>query len=160
MPTYRFQCRSCGLNFKKRTTPSGKATCKCGSLQTVRMVPESVRVAFGSNSESPLPQNTGISAVDYSADRTIGESAAKIWGDVSDRNRRKREVLAENPGVSGDRLSRFSIDTREGVEFGADYLVMAPEEDNARKLACSIHQKALEAGVVPEADIGVPPKKP
>lgn len=125
----------------------------CGSYKTKRLLPSQLNTSFSVGDGNPTPQNTGISHVDYNADRAIGAAAAKTWLTVSDRNARKHELLAENPEVSGHDLSRFSLSCENGVEKGADYRIMKKEERNARDTAMAIHAKALEAGVVSPARI-------
>lgn len=153
MPTHTFQCK-CGFRFKKRTSGATRVTCdQCGSKRTKKLLPSQLRASFSAGDGSPTPQNTGISQVDYNADRAIGAASMKTWEEVSDRNARKHEILAENPDATGSDLSRFSLRREDGVEKGADYRVMKTEERKARDLGMSIHAKALEAGAVPAADL-------
>lgn len=154
MPTHTFQCKSCGFRFKKRTSGGTRIYCdRCGSAKTTKMLPSQIRTSFSAGDGSPTPQNTGISHIDYNADRAIGAGAVKKWEEVSDRNARKHEILGENPDATGADLSRFSIRSENGIEKGADYRVMKREERNARDHGMAIHAKALEAGAVPAADL-------
>ena len=144
MPTYSFQCPSCGLQFQKRVSVSKSKdmTCiSCGS-EVEKLVPENISVSFTGNTDgSLLPQNTGVSSTDYNADRIIGEGAAKLWKQISDRNAMKHQILAENPGVAGEDLSRLPDENGE-----LSYRVMKPEERKARETAMAIHKKARDLG--------------
>lgn len=153
MPTHTFQCK-CGSRFKKRVSAGTRVSCVvCGSTKTKKLLPEQLHTSFSVSDGTPTPQSTGISHVDYNADRAIGSAAMKTWEQVSDRNARKHEILAENPDATGADLSRFSLQRENGVEKGADYRVMKKEERSARDLGMAIHAEALNAGVVPVADL-------
>jgi len=153
MPTHTYQCK-CGFRFRKKTSGASRVYCdSCNSTKVTKLLPSQLRTSFSAGDGSPAPQNTGISHVDYNADRAIGTASMKTWEEVSDRNARKHEILAENPDATGSDLSRFSIRKENGIEKGADYRVMKTEERKAREFGMTIHAKALEAGVVPPAPI-------
>lgn len=153
MPTHTFQC-SCGFRFKKRTSGASRVLCEaCGSKKVTKLPPGQLRTSFSAGDGAPIPQNTGISHIDYNADRAIGAGAMKKWEEVSDRNARKHEILADHPDATGADLSRFSLRRENGLEKGADYRVMKKEERKARDFGMTIHTKALEAGVVPPAPL-------
>lgn len=101
MPMYRFQCLSCGLEFKKNCSPGTKASsCEsCGDNAGV-CLPKNINAAVRGDVNGIAPPSTGISGVDYSYDRVIGEDAANKWGIISDRQKDKIELIKSN-GVTG-----------------------------------------------------------
>jgi len=70
-------------------------------------------------------------------DRVIGRDAEQRWKTIESRQARKRQIIRDNPGVSGWDLSR--------TPDGQDYRVMKPEERRAADAATSLHDKATKA---------------
>lgn len=136
MPTYDFQC-DCGVQFEasakmsERTQP--KPCPRCG-LNAKPVLPATVQGHFRKEVTGPVPQNTGIHDLDTHIDRVIGQSAAQGRAVIEERVRRKREVLQDNPGVSGHDLSR----TPDG-----DYRVLKPEERGVHDRAQAINGAAM-----------------
>jgi len=121
MPLYQYQCYACGLQFEaiavaNEARKSKKCT-SCGELAKRRVT--STSFAFTKQVKGPTPTNTGVSAIDHDFDRVIAEDAKEKWGLIVQRQNRKRELLANNPGVTGHDLQK----TAEG-----DYRVMSKKE--------------------------------
>ena len=84
----------------------------------------------------PRPQNTGVHAIDYNADRVIGRDAEAKWRVIQDRQKHKQDVIRGTPGATGHDLSR----TQDG-----DYKVMTKAERKAAEKGRAIHRDALKA---------------
>lgn len=134
MPTYRFQCQSCGLSFTSRGNPDVKdAKCQCGQMAP-RVLPQGVNVTVSGGAVNTATDTVGLSGVDYNFDRAVGASAQKNWGHIRDRQRDKID-LAQANGATGFDLSRNPDGT---------YRVMTPEERVASERARGFHFQALD----------------
>lgn len=132
MPTYRFQCEACGLNFTTRGKSDITETkCECGALAK-RTLPQGVNVAVSAGN-ADLKDSTGLSGVDYNFDRAVGESSRRNWRGIAQRQRDKIEVVRAN-GVTGFDLSRNPDGT---------YRVMDPEERAASERSRDFHFKMV-----------------
>lgn len=134
MPTYRFQCTSCGLNFTARAAPTAPSMkCQCGSLAGKDLPSGSSHVAMSTAGDTTGPTTTGFSGVDYNEDRAIGEYSAKKWKVIETRRKAKEDIIRE-AGVTGFDLSR----TPDG-----DYRVMDPRERVSSERARSWHHGVM-----------------
>lgn len=132
MPTYRFQCDSCGLSF----TAHGKrdlaeVKCECG-VQAKRTLPQGVNVTVSSGNVG-TKDSTGLSGIDYNFDRAVGESSRKNWQGIAQRQRDKLDVVRAN-GVTGFDLSRNPDGT---------YRAMSPDERVASERSRDFHFKMV-----------------
>ena len=129
MPTYRFQCESCGLNFAAHGKPDlVEAKCGCGKMAG-RILPSGVNVTVSGGNVDTSKDSTGLSGIDYNFDRAVGESSRKNWKGIADRQRDKLEVMQAN-GISGWDLSRNPDGT---------YRAMNPEERDASERSREFH---------------------
>ena len=113
MPVYEFQCEECGLRFEKlfrsvSTNPEGPCSA-CGKPAQKLVSAASFQFAH-TPVGGPRPQNTGVHALDYNADRIIGRDAEMRWKAVEERKALKEKVAREHH--------------REGGKaFGMDHIV-------------------------------------
>lgn len=136
MPTYRFQCEKCGLNFTAQRAVDTKTTkCDCGEMAP-RVLPHGVNVTVSGGNVDTRTESVGISAIDYGFDRAVGESAKKNWNGYRGRYRDKLDIIQTNK-VTGWDLSRNPDGT---------YRVMTPEERAASERSRSFHFKMVEHG--------------
>jgi len=136
MPTYEFQC-NCGLKFDghaKLGDRSPKACPSCGG-KAPAVVPSQVQGHFRKDVTGPQPQNTGIQGLDAHIDRTIGQSAKQGWDVAERRVADKKQVLAANPGATGQDLSK---------QPDGSYRVLAPEERGVHDRSQAIHGAAMD----------------
>jgi putative FmdB family regulatory protein len=139
MPIYVFQC-SCGLRFEASASMKAykdpKPCPDCGK-QAPRYLPEDVNGVFHQEiSNGPVPQNTGISQLDAHIDRVIGQSAQQGWEVHNQRLSDKRQILRENPNVTGFDLSKNP---------DGSYKVLKPEERAIHERANTINSLALSS---------------
>jgi hypothetical protein len=138
MPLFDYQC-GCGLCFERRgKVTKAMAPRECPSCREMaRRVPPS-GIAFTFSPEhthnGPVPQNTGISSVDYDADRIVGKDARKRYAVYEKRDQRRREVLAQHPGRSKKDLS---------VLPDGDVRVMSSEEKQTVRNTRAFNNLAL-----------------
>lgn len=141
MPTYRFQCHSCGLNFQARADSSATSI-KCDGCgeQALKDLPRTVNVAVNGATNEMGPTTTGFSSVDYNADRAIGEYSKHTWKKISDRQQDKLSVMAET-GATGFDLTR----TPDG-----NYRVMSQEERAASERSRNFHFNVMKHAPKPQ----------
>ena len=133
MPTYRFQCDSCGLSFSARArVDSLESPCECGKLGK-RTLPQGVNVTV-SGGGTDLLKDTGLTGIDYNFDRAVGESSKKNWQGIAQRQREKLDLVRAN-GVTGWDLSR----TPDG-----GYRVMDANERAASERSRGFHFKVMQ----------------
>lgn len=131
MPTYRFQCEACGLNFTAQGKPDVAETkCECG-VQAKRVLPQGVNVSVSGGNVDTSKDSTGLSGIDYNWDRAVGESSRKNWRLIAQRQRDKIDVAQANNATGWD-LSRNPDGT---------YRVMTPEERAASERSREFHFK-------------------
>jgi putative FmdB family regulatory protein len=109
MPLYQYLCGECKLRFESvggASNASQPAACPRCSRPAPRALPGSLRTAYSAQVSGIAPQNTGLSGVDTSYDRVIGQSARQGWDAQRLRLRDKHEILRRNPGASGEDLKR------------------------------------------------------
>lgn len=106
-----YQCRHCGLRFEKlwRTQAAAEGqrelACKnCGESAQKQVT--AANHSFAHTPTGPVPQNTGVHAIDYSYDQVIGRDAAEKWKVIEDRNAEKKRVLRHNPEATKTDLGR------------------------------------------------------
>ena len=137
MPVYIYQC-DCGLRFEASASMKNyklpKPCPSCGK-QAQRHLPEDVNGVFNQDLTGPVPQNTGVSQLDAHIDRVIGQSARKGWEVHNQRVSDKRQILRENPNVTGYDLSKNP---------DGSYKVLAPEERKVHERANSINSLAMK----------------
>jgi hypothetical protein len=107
----------------------------CGKMAP-RHLPDGVNSAFNQTVTGPVPQNTGISQLDAHIDRVIGESAKQGWEVQNQRLVDKREVIKNNPGVTGYDLSKNP---------DGSYKVLKPEERGVHERANAINSLAIKS---------------
>lgn len=139
MPLYRYQCESCGLRFDARQM-ANKATeaypCLDCNTPSNRLVPKSMTSTYNPTGDGTIrPQNTGVNSYDANVDRVIGDHAKTSYEHIAKRHARKREILRDNPGVSGHDLSR----TEEH-----DYRIMSQDQRKAAETARDLNGKAMD----------------
>jgi putative FmdB family regulatory protein len=133
MPTYRFQCESCGLNFTaSRPADTVETKCSCGVIAP-RVLPKNVNVAVSGGDVDTSKNATGLSGIDYNWDRAVGENSRKNWKVIAERQREKIDVIQAN-NVTGWDLSKNPDGT---------YRVMAPQERVASERSRAFHDKML-----------------
>jgi len=131
MPTYRFQCDSCGLNFTAQKNPDTTETkCECGAMAK-RDLPRDVNVTVSGGNVDTSKDATGLSGIDYNFDRAVGESSRKNWKAISQRQREKIDIVRANNATGWD-LSRMP---------DGGYRVMTPEERQMSENARTFHDK-------------------
>ncbi len=137
MPTYRFQCQKCGLNFTaQRAVDTGEAKCsECGEMAP-RVLPHGVNVTVSGGNVDTRTESVGISAIDYGFDRAVGESAKKNWNGIRGRQRDKLDIVRANNATGFD-LSRNPDGT---------YRVMDAEERAASERSREFHFKMVGHG--------------
>ena len=108
MPMYSYQC-NCGVRFDS-SAPAAKhkdpKLCPDCGKPAARMMPTDVSGTFNQAVSGPVPQNTGISALDAHIDRVIGQSAKQGWEEMDKIRAEKRRTLRQNPGAKTEDLSR------------------------------------------------------
>lgn len=131
MPTYRFQCETCGLSFTARGAADMTSTpcSECGTL-VQRALPKTLYSTVSAGG-ADLRTDTGLSGVDYNFDRAVGESSKKNWQGIAARQKDKLGVVQAN-GVTGWDLSRNP---------DGSYRVMTPEERAASERSREFHFK-------------------
>ena len=136
MPIYEYLCNDCGLYFerlRKITESDAPQSCTGCGAEAQKLV-SAVNHQFAHNPVGPRPQNTGVHQIDYNYDRVIGRDAEQKWKLIQDRVKHKRDVLRQNPGATGDDLSR----THDG-----SYRVMQKEERAASEAGRKIGIEAF-----------------
>ena len=133
MPIYRFLCQHCGLSFTENRPPNTRYTdCKCGKEANIDL-PKNINAVVRGDVKTGAPTNTGLSGIDYSVDRVIGEDAAKKWKLISHRQSDKRDIIRVNK-VTGFDLSRNPDNT---------YHIMRPEERETVERVRNFNQKLI-----------------
>lgn len=146
IPIFDYQCDECGLRFERPgrmdRAMEGHECPSCGT-KAARVPPSSLGYTFNHNPTAvgPVPQNTGVSAYDYSVDRIVGADAADRWATVDKRNSVKREVLRDAPGATKKDLS---------VLPDGSYRVMEKEEKKTTRNTRAFHN--LAAGLAQSKD--------
>ena len=108
---------------------------ECDSLSS-RTVPDSMTSTYNPKGDGTIrPQNTGVNSYDANVDRVIGDHAKTSYEHISKRHARKREILRDNPGVSGHDLSRTDEQ---------DYRVMTKDERLAAETARNLNGTAMD----------------
>lgn len=127
MPYYTYQCHECGFQFEKRVKIKQRNDVKCEMCESgvELLVPE--EVSFGFHNElthdAPVPQNTGVSSLDFDYDKIIKEDADKKWATIQRRDAHKRAVLRQHPGAKKHQLAL--------TPDGQDYRVLSKDEEQA-----------------------------
>lgn len=138
MPLYRYQCEECGLRFEARADATNGtdpfACLDCGTLAN-RVVPETMNSTYNPTGDGTIrPQNTGVNSYDANVDRVIGSHAKESYEHISKRHARKREIIRDNPGISGHDLSRTDDN---------DYRILNANERQASETARNLHNSAM-----------------
>jgi len=138
VPIYEYDCE-CGLRFEKmRPISEFDATQACPECGLdARKLVSAVNHTFAHTPVGgPRPQNTGVHAIDYNADRVIGRDAESKWKGIEARQKHKtgvlRDAAKQGIGAGMDHLVR----SRGAAEGAGDYRVVTePERQviNARR---------------------------
>lgn len=138
MPTYRFQCEKCGLNFTaSRPVDTANTKCECGEMAP-RVLPHGINVTVSGGDVNTRTETVGLAGIDYGFDRAVGESAKKNWNGIRGRQRDKLDIVRANNATGWD-LSRNPDGT---------YRVMNAEERAASERSRSFHFKMVNHGKV------------
>jgi hypothetical protein len=117
----------------------------CGK-DAERIVPSTLESVFHQDVTGPVPQNTGISAIDADIDRAIGKSSETGWKAHVERVAEKKRILSENPEASGYDLT----ETPDG-----DFEVMPKDKRGFQDRALEINTLAvgtLKKEALPKGD--------
>ena len=129
MPIYEFQCEECGLRFEKlfrSVSENPETPCSsCGEPAKKLVSAASFQFAH-TPVGGPRPQNTGVHALDYNADRIIGRDAEMRWKAVEARKAAKKAVAAEHHKEGGKAFGMDHIVRDPTVEGG--YRTMGEKE--------------------------------
>ena len=146
MPLYEFQCESCGHRFEKlfrRMQDTPFSDCgECGEPAKKMMSACNhtfAHVPVG----GPRPQNTGVHAIDYNADRVIGRDAARRWEMMEQRKAHKESIVRDERKAGNDININHVV--RDGRVEG-DYRPMKKDEvsyvNERREMAFQVGQEA------------------
>lgn len=135
---YNYQCQACGLRFDAhRTAAMGTDPYPCLGCdsEALRLPPETMTSTYAPTGDGTIrPQSTGVSSYDSNVDKVIGDHAKGSYEQITKRHERKREIIRDNPGVSGHDLSR----TDDG-----DYRILNKNERNASETARNLNATAM-----------------
>ncbi len=138
MPLYKFQCHGCGLRFEARADVASSTDpypCLSCGTPAERAVPDTMTSTYNPTGDGSIrPQNTGVNSYDANVDRVIGSHAKTSYEHISKRHERKREIIRDNPGISGHDLSRTDDN---------DYRILSPEQRSAAETARNLHNSAM-----------------
>ena len=129
MPIYEFQCGDCGLRFEKlfRTvTQDPEAPCGSCGKPAQKLVSAAAFQFAHTPVGGPRPQNTGVHALDYNADRIIGRDAERRWEAAEKRRALKRKVAADHHKEGGQAFGMDHVVRDSSVEGG--YRTMGESE--------------------------------
>jgi putative FmdB family regulatory protein len=135
MPVYTYLC-TCGLRFEASASikdyqkPKACPSCKDNAS---RCTPTDIDGVFHQEVTGPVPQNTGISQLDVSIDRAIGQSANQGWEAIDERNKDKEQVLRDT-GAKRHHLSKNP---------DGSYRVLEPQARDIHARANLIHSLAM-----------------
>jgi putative FmdB family regulatory protein len=149
VPLHEFECDGCGLRteelFKSPTAVPETVDCElCG--ESMRKLVSAANHSFAHTPTGPVPQNTGVKALDHKMDTVIGRDAANRWETIEARQKVKRGVLrdAHKQGVAAK--PEHLVRTRDGA---GDYRVITEPERKAvnarRKLVAEVSKAAADA---------------
>lgn len=97
MPTYKFLCLNCSIEFEKIIPASkrdnGYPCVSCGN--TVQRQVSTSNFAFQHKPTGPVPQNTGVASIDYNYDKVIGRDAEQRWKTIEERRDAKIATVAD-----------------------------------------------------------------
>lgn len=140
MPLYQYLCGPCNLRFEAAggsAAAAKPAACPRCSRPAPRAVPQNLRVAYNAQVSGVAPQNTGLTGVDASYDRVIGQHARQGWDAQRRRVADKRGILERNPGIRGEDIKRLPGKNT--------YEVMGAAERDQRRAAEPLAQAGREA---------------
>lgn len=124
----------------ERTRSASQASaphpCPDCASEADRVLPSKVAFTFNQETVGVGPQNTGVASVDYDVDRVIGKDAQKRWAAYAQRDRRKSQILSENPTKTRKDLSVVEVDG------DIDYRVMSSEERSSTRNTRAFHNLA------------------
>lgn len=96
MPLYRYQCFSCGLQFKIRISRSklkSLRVCKSCGAEAKRCLPSGLNHGFDAETQDLAQPNTGVSSIDYDFDRVVALDSKKKWELVNRRQQFKHDLI-------------------------------------------------------------------
>ena len=126
MPIYEYLCTSCGLKIEKLwksiSTAQDSLTCEeCG--ENMKKLVSAANFSFAHKPTGPVPQNTGVHAIDYSFDQVIGRDSEQKWKTIEKRGAAKDSVIR-------DERKAGKVVTRDHLipKGNGEYRVMKEEE--------------------------------
>jgi putative FmdB family regulatory protein len=128
MPIYEYECQTCGLQFEKLKSMSkcmDPEPCpECAAPEAKKLMSVVNHTFAHTVVGGPRPQNTGVHAIDYNVDRTIGRDAEQRWGVIEKRNNRKNVVIRDS------RKSGLNVTNRDQLVRTTenDYRVITEQE--------------------------------
>lgn len=129
MPIYEFQCEECGLRFEKlfrAVSSNPEVPCSsCGEPAKKLVSAASFQFAH-TPVGGPVPQNTGVHALDYNADRVIGRDAEMRWKAIEKRKALKEKVASEQHKAGGKAFGMDHVVRDSQAESG--YRTMGEQE--------------------------------
>lgn len=146
MPIHEYECDECGVRqeelFKTASAVPGTFPCpECGTA--MKKMVSAANHTFAHTPNAPVPQNTGVKAIDHSYDRVIGRDAEQKWRQIEDRNKHKESIIQDARKQGLDVKSEHLVKTREGA---GDYRVIGEKErqevNRRRKLAEAVGKAA------------------
>ena len=140
MPLYQYRCEACRIRFEaagSAARAAEPAACPGCSKPAPRALPGAPKMAYQAQAQGVGPQNTGLSGMDASYDRVIGQSAKQGWDAQRKRVADKRTILDTNPGARGEDIRRRPDNNQ--------YEVMAPKDRGLHQAAQPLAQVGREA---------------
>lgn len=148
MPIYVFLCHDCGVQFesfsKSIASAQSAAPCpECGKPAQKR--PTAASHTFAHTPTGPVPQNTGVSAIDHNYDRVIGRDAEAKWKIIEQRNAEKNRLIRH--------------EREAGRAVGREHLVPTGEAPGVYRTITEAERKSVNKRRVQakEARKGLPP---
>jgi putative FmdB family regulatory protein len=126
MPSYRFKCEKCALEFERKlkmgTHPDHPCP-ECGVVAPRLFAGANVALKFAQGS-SPV-NNSGFHDLDYpTADKAVGRESEVRWEGFAERDRIKRKVREKN--------NQGALVRKDVGEGGVEYRSMGAQEKKAR----------------------------
>jgi putative FmdB family regulatory protein len=129
MPVYEFQCEECGLRFEKlfrSVSTNPEVSCSACGKPAQKLVSAASFQFAHTPVGGPRPQNTGVHALDYNADRIIGRDAEMRWKAVEKRKALKEKVASAHHKEGGKAFGMDHVVRDSSSESG--YRTMGEEE--------------------------------
>ncbi len=130
MPLYEFQCE-CGLLFEElfpRVKSVTDHPCPACGAQAPKVVSPVSHTFAHKVVGGPRPQNTGVHAIDYSADAVIGRDAEARWHAHEAREKAKVAATRDAARALGVKVESKDQLVREGPVSEPSYRVVQEGE--------------------------------